>query len=187
MHFQYVCDSSVCDVRQRTWGGTDILGLARDWTESHCLCLSDLTNWIGLLSARPTWRSFSVLIVLSHSPHLAALCCLSASAGRLMPDMWPTYGRVADETTCSDCWSNMADCVDGDLRTWPVCWLMTERSQHTHTHTLIYIRLYTSVGACTVFVKKKKEHFGQKDKLVQLTVSMMRGSVSVDLLKVFRR
>lgn len=66
----------LCAMRDgRNLKGTDIMGLARDWTESPCLCVSDLTNWIDLLSGPTMWLSFSVVIVLSHSPHLAALSC----------------------------------------------------------------------------------------------------------------
>lgn len=68
---------SLCSVHQGA-GGDGIPGLSWDGQSAN-VCLSDVTDWIDLLSVPTTWRSFSVLIVLSHSLHLAALFGLSVS------------------------------------------------------------------------------------------------------------
>lgn len=49
-------------------------------------------NWIDLLSALTTWVRFSVVTVLSHSPHLAVLSSLPVAqcwcrSGQLMLDV----------------------------------------------------------------------------------------------------
>lgn len=68
----------LCVVYTRELEGTDIPGLAWDGQSAN-VCLSDVTDWIDLLSVPTTWRSFSVLIVLRHSLHQAALFGLSVS------------------------------------------------------------------------------------------------------------